>query len=101
MPCWASPPKCSRATGEPRDARGGVKLEAVEGVGRAAGEADGGGVHVDGVSQDISGQGITARLVQSLGSDDCVWKEDDGNLSRVSRASSSGGKRTMKRCRQL
>jgi hypothetical protein len=43
-------PKCSRATGEPREARGGVKLEAVEGVGRAAVEADGGGVHVDGVS---------------------------------------------------
>lgn len=42
--------KCSRATGEPPEARGGSQLEAVEGVGRVAVEADGGGVHVDGVS---------------------------------------------------
>lgn len=52
--------KCSRATGEPPQARGGSELEAVEGVGRVAVEADGGGVHVDGVSQDMSGQGIKA-----------------------------------------
>lgn len=74
----ASPPKGSGATGEPRDARGGVEREAVEGVGRAAVEADGGGVHVDGVSWDMSGQRITARLVQSRGSDDGLWKGYDG-----------------------
>lgn len=41
-------------TREPEDGGrgGGVELEAVEGVGRAAVEADGGGVHVDGVSWD-------------------------------------------------
>lgn len=50
VPGWSNPPNCSRATGKPRDARGGMELEAVEGVGRAAVEVDGGGVHVDGVS---------------------------------------------------
>lgn len=39
----------------------------MEGVGRAAVEADGGGVHVDGVSWDVSGGGVIAQL-QSLGS---------------------------------
>lgn len=65
-------PKCSGATGEPREVRGGVKLEAVEGVVRAAVVADSGGVHVDGVSQDMSGQGITAQFGQSSWSNgDC------------------------------
>lgn len=66
MPCEESPPRCSRATGEPWDTRRGVELGAVEGVGRAAVEADGGGGHVDGVSRDISGQGITAQVVHGL-----------------------------------
>lgn len=35
------------------------------------------------------------RLVQSLGSIDGFWKEYDGVGSRISRASSSGGKKTM------
>lgn len=64
------PPKCSRATGEPRDARGRVELEAVEGDGRAAVAAvaaDGGGVHVDGVSQHMSGQGSQLSLSGLLG----------------------------------
>lgn len=50
VPWQANLPKCSRATGEPPDARGGSELAAVEGVGRVAVGADGGGVHVDGVS---------------------------------------------------
>lgn len=67
-------PKCSRATGKPREARGGVKLEAVEGVGRAAVFADSGGVHVDGVSLDMSGQGITAQFGRSSWSNGDYWK---------------------------
>lgn len=50
MPGRAISPRFSRATGKPQDARGGVELKAVEGVGRVAVGADGGGVHDDGVS---------------------------------------------------
>jgi hypothetical protein len=72
-----------------------VKLEAVERVGRAAVDADGGGVHVDGVSQQMSGQGITAQPVQSVSLEQgWLLGKSIGRIdSRISRASSFRGQK--------